>query len=252
MARQGATPRNLRNPPIREAILDVRVVTQATVSPEALKTAPAALQAKYPLVEEFNAFETIFGLGPDLAPPQQRSLGVTGYWFRSQDQKTTVQFRTDGFTYNRLAPYTGWDSILPAALDAWCAYAEITRPAAAIRVAVRYINQILGPAEGEEFEDFLTTPPAVPAGAPQGIGAFLSRVELGEADGATRVALMLATDQPTEQGQARIVVDIDAFVTGDIGTTRQDLESVWNRLRHLKNRVFFSAITERVANHYDV
>ena len=63
-------------------------------------------------------------------------------FLRSQDDLTVAQFRADGFTMNRLKPYTGWAMLLPQVLDLWDAYVTVAQPAHVARVALRYINRL--------------------------------------------------------------------------------------------------------------
>ena len=44
-----------------------------------------------------------------------------------------VDFRADGFTYNRLQPYTSWDAVLPEALGLWELFVQTVVPVSITR-----------------------------------------------------------------------------------------------------------------------
>ena len=240
----GAQHRDLRKPPITEAILDVRIAPAPTQDLSVLRAAVESLRLEYPDCKELQAFEAVFGI-PNQGPPVHKSLGVTGFLLRTNDGTSAVQFRLDGFTFNRLAPYDGWDHVLPRALRAWGLYVSSMRPQAVTRIALRYINNVLGPYPGENFADYLTAAPAGPDGGPELMTGFLSQVQLREPDSVLSVALAQSTDAPTETGRARVIVDIDAFDSTGHTTDSAQLARTWEALRRLKNRVFFASITEK-------
>ena len=89
-----------------------------------------------------------------------------------------MQFRTDGFTFNNvgLGKYMGGEALLTEALRLWSRYAEVVKPSAVIRVALRYLNRLNLPMrKGDEFAVYLTKPPELPA-ARLKISNFLSRI----------------------------------------------------------------------------
>src|SRR5438132_4626724 len=89
--------RHLNNAPIEEAIVDFGVVLPDGFSPERFGAAKPRLEPSYPIVQEHR-------MGGEGEEP----LTLQGYLFRSKDEVTLAQFRTDGFTLNRLAPYHNW------------------------------------------------------------------------------------------------------------------------------------------------
>ncbi len=96
--------------------------------------------------------------------------------FTSQDEKQIVQFRIDGFTLNRIRPYTNWKELFPEALRLWKYYLDFTSVDHVPRVAVRHINRIDLPLPVKDFRDHLTVPPDIPEGLPQMLSSFLTRV----------------------------------------------------------------------------
>lgn len=86
-------------------------------------------------MEEQRAFETSIAISPSGLPEQgmtQESL--IGYRFISSDSKQVAQFRVDGFTFNRLAPYTAWNEIVPQVFELWGHYTRTAQPQMIVRV----------------------------------------------------------------------------------------------------------------------
>jgi len=91
---------------------------------------------------------------------QSTEHDLRGYMFRSEDEFNVVQFRVDGFTFNRLKPYTSWKSVWPQALELWRKYQNMALPVAITRMALRYINHIELPSRAFRLDDVLTCPPS--------------------------------------------------------------------------------------------
>ncbi len=60
----------------------------------------------------------------------------------SEDEVKLVQFRLDGFTFNRSKPYTSWEQVFPEAFGLWKEYVSLAAPEFVNRIAVRYINRL--------------------------------------------------------------------------------------------------------------
>src|SRR5439155_20169394 len=156
MLKKMPATRHLQNAPITEAIIDFRVKTRSDLRAEDLATVKDRLSNRLPKVEEMRGLQaTIQVLKGQGQPPVVQDLGLQGYFFKSQDEKVISQFRIDGFTFNRLRPYTSWEDIFPQAMELWRLYLEVAKPLAVMRLAVRYINHILLPPGAEKFENYL-------------------------------------------------------------------------------------------------
>ena len=112
------TPRHLQNAPITEAIIDFRVKARPDLRAEDFAGVKDQLSNRLPKLEEMRGLQATFqvlkGKGQ---PPLVQDLGLQGYFFKSQDEKVIAQFRIDGFTLNRLRPYTSWEDIFPQAME---------------------------------------------------------------------------------------------------------------------------------------
>lgn len=68
--------------------------------------------------------------------------------FLKNDEKQLVQIRPQGYSFNRLAPYGGFDEYLPEIERAWRLFVDIVMPLQVKLIRLRYINRFLLPMHG--------------------------------------------------------------------------------------------------------
>ena len=237
-----AEARHLRNAPIMEALIDFRISRATSPITEAsLEVLRASLQNSYPIAERQSMAQFEIKAGTPQPNPEAR---FRGFMFKSSDQLRIVQFRIDGFTYNRLKPYPTWEEILPEAIRLWRIYVTTTGPEAINRAAVRYINRLQLPLPNTGLSEYLEAPPQVPEGYQALMKGFLTRVTLSAPHGLS--AIVTTASQPSlGTSDVTIILDIDVFSdTAELAPDDARLEPTLERLRTLKNRLFFESLTE--------
>ena len=75
-------------------------------------------------------------------PSFNTSSEQLGFSYRSLDEKNIFQVRKDGFSHNRLAPYTEWQSFSAEARRLWSIYRDEAGPADIEMIGLNYINEI--------------------------------------------------------------------------------------------------------------
>ncbi len=233
--------KHLRRAPIVEAMIDVRVEARPDFRGDSFNTIRELVAREYPVVEERRGITFQFALG---GPPSQQiqQLNADGLFFRANEGKNIAQFRGDGFTFNRLAPYTGWDEILPRALGLLATYLTAAAPKAITRVATRYINRLKLPSR--HFEEFLSTPPRGVPGIPGAATSFME-VAVGTDDSGATVNFTQALDASSpDSGSPFVLMDIDAFNADSFDPSVDEVKARLTVLHELKNRVFFGALTD--------
>src|SRR5579859_667624 len=65
-----------------------------------------------------------------------------GHVFVGGEEKYVVQFRVNGFTFSRLAPYQTWAQLRNEAKTLWESYRQIVGMLPVVRVGLRYVNQL--------------------------------------------------------------------------------------------------------------
>lgn len=242
------TKRHLSNAPIIEAVIDIQVTLPDTDISK-IKKAHTAISEEFPKQSERLRGSLTVKMGQ----PPDTDLNITGYAFRSTDERKIVQMRLDGFSFSILKPYDTWETLRDEAHKLWNLYYEITRPLSINRIAVRYINRLELPLPILDFNKYLVAPPTMPKQLPQGVANFLLRSLVPIPDSKTLVVLTQFLEPLKSEQFANIVLDIDVYETN-----QEDHEltpsNIWMKLENfhnLKNDFFFESITEETARLYE-
>ena len=246
-------PRHLTKAPITEAIFDFRVKARPGFRAEEFEPLKTQLADRFPIVRDRRGKEALFVVKKgEGIPPVVRDLGLQGYFFKAADERTLAQFRIDGYTFNRLKPYTNWEELFPLAFDLWHQYSEIARPEEITRLALRYINHIQLPIGEFEFETYLRAAPVIPEELPQHMSSFLTRTTLHDLENhvAAHVSQVLETNPGIPK--RRVILDIDAFWEGQLMIEEKErITEIFGKLRELKNRIFFNSLTEKTLREFE-
>jgi uncharacterized protein (TIGR04255 family) len=245
-----ATSRRLTNPPIKEALVDVKVTGGESVDVARLRSLHPELRDRYPNVEEHNLMEAKVQVGkPGSIAATSRQVGFMGTFFKSGDKQRVAQFRRDGFTFNQVGHYSSADDLFDEVVDLWPRYLRAVEPKAITTITVRYINELALPLRaGDSLQRFLLAPPLVPAQGQQLVRQFQVRLVLIDQPTDSRVQV----DQSLVGGKAdaRYVLDIIASHPGPL-PIETSLREHLDVLRDVKNRVFFSMVTDEALLPYD-
>lgn len=238
----------LKNAPITEALIDIRVKLPSKFEAEKIRSIYDSIKTLYPEEQEQKVSEV--KLEPK-AGGLVKSSGakIHGYRYISSDKKQILQTRLDGFTFSRLHPYIKWEDLRDEAFKLWELYKDITSPESITRVAVRYINNLNIPMPIRDFEDYLTAPPIVPSELPQRISSFLTRFVIPDPSIGANAIITQALEQ-LDTDTAPIILDIDVFKFQPKGIEEKDAWETIEKLRHFKNKVFFNSITDSLKETY--
>ena len=238
----------LRKAPITEALIDIRVKLSPDVDVIQIDSIYDSIKNEYPQKQEQRISQVHVEQKPD--EDIVKSLRkINGYRYISSDNRKIVQVRLDGFTFSRLHPYITWKDLHSEAYRLWLLYKEITSPELIIRVALRYINNLKIPLPIRDFSDFLTAPPPVPEGLPQGVSSFLTRVVIHEPTIGANGIITQALEQVVTD-VAPIILDIDVFKLQPEGLGEKEAWDTIEKLRHFKNLIFFKSITDKLKEIY--
>lgn len=101
------------------------------------------------------------------------------------------------------------------------------------------------------FFEYLEAPPPLPQGVPNVISGFLTRVVLEDQASGASANLIQALQPAPEPEHVRIIVDIDVYKVGAFDSHEELTRSTFEQLHELKNRIFFSSITEKAASLFE-
>jgi len=247
---------NFSNPPIKEALVDIRFnfgVSQPNLN--TFEKVYEKIKNEYPKKQTLKWGQFSVNINEKNAPVMQSSGGDNGYRFDSNDGTKIVQFRTDGFTFSKLKPYTGWEDFSSEAKKLLAIYMEVASPSYASRIALRYINLIEVPETSFELEKYFTISSKIPEGLPQDVVGYLNRVILKD-DSSKALAILTQTINPqqvvrVDTKKTPFLFDIDVFI--DNVSLKLDNEKFWDNfkpLRILKNKIFDLGLTEVTKSYF--
>lgn len=247
-----ARPRHLSRAPITEMLVDVRATLPPGFDPAAFETARDALKDDLPATESEPIASWQGRVAPgnaSSAPPDES--GVRGVLCRSEDRKRVVQFRTDGFTFNQLAPYPGWKRVRADSRKFLDVYLELARPVRLTRLAIRFVNRMALPADSRRLTTRFNGIPAVPSGSPRELVHYVQRTVTRDEKSGTVAIVAHSIERPTTSERGALLLDVHVFMESDAGFAQDTVDPRLDELRRVKNRIFFSFITERTAKEYE-
>lgn len=240
---------HLRKAPISEALIDVRVAGVGENVAAAVHSLRVATGDMYPIVYEAHGARAEFGFQKSkfYTKEPEEMPEVNGIWLKSADELNVAQFRINGFTFNRLSPYPGWDVFFPEAMRLWRAYMDVIRPGAPTRLGVRFINRFDLQLPIGNIGEYLTSTPPVPPGAPQHVASLQSRLLTIDEDSRCAVGIAHSLARTIDLNKLSITIDIDAFLVAPFS---QSIEDSLLILRERKNSVFFSSVTDKTLEQF--
>jgi len=235
----------LANAPITEALIDIQAVLPENIRIDELEAIQGRISAGYPNKESRHRFSVeLQGKGAAKPDVVTADPVIDGFLARSPDGLQVVQYRLDGFTFSRLAPYIDWNSLRDEAKRTWQIYKTEARVERVKRIAVRYINSIEVSA-GERIEDYLKRPSLGIPGFEGPPHSFLTREISVDSSTGVSAVVTVAMQPPADPAKKVVFLDIDVFK--EFSTSPSD-DEVWGfleRLREVKNAVFFGLATSK-------
>lgn len=244
-----AKPRHLTHAPIREAVIDIQFQA-ATDQRDVASFAEEYAQGRG-RVHDLWAASLELRVGAS-GIEQARSGSQVGKRLDFDDGKHVAQFRVNGFTFSRLAPYETWEQMSESAASIWTAYSAAIKPREVNRIALRYINSLCIPLPIEKVESYLPYGPKLPPEVPQVISGFLNRVQINDVlTGDFAVVTQMVESVTPDGGGLNVLVDIDvAHPCNLVGASDDQIADVLGRLRELKNKAFFGFLEEKILEPY--
>jgi len=240
----------LPNAPITEALVDIRCKLPKGFNVDQFKSLGLRIKGDYPKEKTMRFFETRIDL-KDYEKSVTMGDKINGYRYESSSGTKIVQLREDGFTFNRLKPYEKWEEVKNEALRLWNYYKELVKPEFIKRIELRYINNLNIPMPINDFRDYLTCPPEVPEGLPQGISSFFYRVVIPAPDTRITAIITQALESKVDfKDHLPIILDIDVYKITPDGFLEEDVLAILEKLRNFKNQIFFNSITPKLLEIY--
>lgn len=236
-------------PPVREALIDIRVNPLPNTSLAILESLREQLP-QYPKKKTTYQWEASWEFQEANVTSHQKSHGPVGFHFISDDEKQIVQYRLDGFTLNRIKldpfeSWVGWPAICEEAKQAWDLYARALEIKEVTALSVRYINNIVIPSPLVELEEYFTASPKIPTGIPNQFETFFNRVVIPYKNEKAKAVIILTPSQEALRDAVGVILDIDVHWRE---RREADTKAIWETLdtfRRLKNTIFEASLSPK-------
>lgn len=246
--------REYRNPPIEEAICELRFAPAG--EPEF--TAPArfydSIRSSYPGKPQYQQFVAAGIQVPPQSLGAQVAMRQEGMkiLFPSQDGRHLVGLGMNLLSIHALKPYCGWEEFRSRIDQAIKAYQSAAAPVGVTRLAVRYINRVEVAAAPANVTEYLTIAPCLPRELPIDFSAFVTRLQSAYRDQGGQLVVTIATVEPNSPTTTAWLLDID--VAQEWPSEFFALPRVMDRIDELRQRereAFESFITNRSREVFD-
>jgi uncharacterized protein (TIGR04255 family) len=250
----GEEPLKLARAPIVEAVVDIRCDMPPAFDLAALETTARELFcAQYPKMQKQLIEQHSFVKQGHEPATISATQGLQAFQFLSDDGRQLMQVRTEGFSFNRLAPYTSLDDYLPEIERGWHLFVGLAAPIQVREVRLRYINRLpLPTVDGRvEFDDYLKIGPHLPDENRLHFISFFNQHAALDVETGHQVTITLTTQprQPGEKNVVPLIFDIDAVCreNAEPGDWPWILSKLLS-LRSLKNDIFKNTLTAECLN----
>lgn len=235
----------LSRAPIVEAVIHWQARAQKPLEQDALKQTLATRLPNYPQSAAMQGFGLMATLSPkdETSGVQHERRGFVGLRLTSEDGCYVVQFLREGLVFSRTKSYEHWGPFADAAKQAWQAYLDIAAPVETQRLGVRFINHIAAVTPAT-LADYLRDPPTCPSNLPLKEFVYQSTFQVPGHPFGVRVIKVMQPSMPELPQSSGLFLDIDVFSTTAIPNESGPLDDALIRMRWLKNKIFFSLLTE--------
>ena len=247
-----AEARHLNNAPIKEAIIDLKVVSSRPIDEEVFSGLIGKLGDTYVDEKPIRAgsFQVNFTSGSERFTSEEK---VIGHQYSTSDGMFVAQFRKEGFTLSHLPKYTDWSTFKAEAQRLWSIYSSLIGEFKFSRVATRYLNEIpLDIKVPLRFEDYLNHTPSYPDELGDTINNFFYRVSLPIPDWNAICNINQLIGKPDEEeGILPIILDTDVFRSNCGEFSTREAWDLLDNLRDYKNIVFFNMVTDKALEMFE-
>lgn len=235
-------------PPVREAIFSVSF--REALPLEALEEFCRSewLQSRYPQAQPLMVFD----VAVEQQPAQPVVPSQVGHQLSAADDNQTIlRATTTDFNLHNFNKYLGWDKALAAFLEAWQEFGRVC-PAVIRQVSIRYINEMVLPAEAaRDLRSYLTLLPQLPPELPGRPGPFFIQLNvLHPTITGLRSIVTQAISSGKSSQQLKVLLDLAVIQDASVQDSF-DLEEALTSGRTFKNDLFESCITPATRTLFD-
>lgn len=175
-----------------------------------------------------------------------------GFRLQSTDERYVVQFAPANVIFSRLEPYEGWQAFQKEAMKVWRIFLELAEPTEIARLGVRFINRI-PLIDNESPSEYLQEVQSAPIGIDLSVESFFYQDAYKVPGYPYRISWgrTVQPQQISPQQAKALLIDIDVFTIEPFFSTNEKLlKTRLAEMRWLKNKFFFSCITDKALEQF--
>jgi uncharacterized protein (TIGR04255 family) len=229
--------------PITEAVIHLQVGGNATADEQ--EKLVKRFGADYPQSKKLSGLSVTVNTTGGAATVEQRAQG---FRLTNSDQTDILLVFPNGIATARLAPYPGWPHLRKRAEAAWAQWRRTVTSSQINRIGIRNINRIDVPIRDRpaiNFDTYLHFRPLVPhiTGGP--LRGYLLQVTFPAPSSHWNVSIASSIVAPPPLiDNISFLLDIDVFRSEQIPGREDELWTVIDEARAIKNTIFERCITD--------
>ena len=204
----------LKNSPIQEAVITFDCSSRTgLLTDEFAKRLSKDLSGDYPIMERLLVSEQSSPKSEEGEKGRAGWESVFAVRFKDADSASQlVQYRENGFSFNRLEPYVSFSSYSDAIAASWSCYLKHAKPTYLERISMRYINRIELPFDDSEtsLSDYFTVVSSENAPAGLKLNGYFQALHLCDSIPDISAQLTISTQNVVDR---KLVVIVDNEVS---------------------------------------
>lgn len=244
-----------KNPPLLEAVCEFRFVTEGNYSAEQITSFYEMIKGSFPIQKKGKINQIEFKIDAEKTPEENKgSISQDFYEFEqyfSEDEKYSIQLDGGRISIHRIKPYQAWSQFLPLIQTVYGAYVDIFKPKELARVGVRYINEIVLPADGFSFSDYFTLAVSLSSLSDNSRQSIFLGSVFEQEESRDAIKVQFGDKQLPDGTETKaFVLDLDYFLVTP--TVALDAVDEWLTTAHTNlENVFEGIVTEKTKQFFD-
>ena len=232
---------NYSKAPVKEAVLDVRPIFDGDISLEDIQKYITNLPKKYKNSEpkEVNEFVAEIRSGKTISGNKH-----IGFVVKSEDNQM-IRATLNNFVFVKFPRYYDGDTFFEEFQKAWEPYAATMSVTRIVRVGLRFLNVLdFGIKDISEISKYIKfTPDAHPLDELEpDVFAVFTGCKVKDSD--CNVSIRIEVEKREDSYYIKFDIDAFKFTQPDHLISENDLRSIYDDLRTLKNKVFEGNLTD--------
>jgi len=240
----------LKAPPIKEAIFDLRFSSESKLLVEDIEQFCKNIENDFTNTLPIFLFKIEGNASINSSQISHNNVKI-GFKLSRENDSSIFQITNDGFTFSKLSPYSNWEDLKNNAFKYLNLLLKYFPNIQFQKIALRYINEFnLDIKLGESINESLLIVPAYSDQLPRELESYFTQLVIPDKNLGLKCIIHFAM-QPLQNEKFKILLDIDVIKEQNYSAESiETLKNEFQNLRELKNKVFFNSLTIKVINNF--